>query len=202
MDAYLVGLPENAAKILADEIGTIKKLSPKKLVCLAPESQRVFSGGVPGLETDGIGIPVISFSQYMGELQKEGKLKFAGQGKGASGKEETVSWHDSDQGGRFLEEYDAPREALEMVCEAVQGLRYKELFWSKGQAASAGESGAISFLDPDLSMKIVEKRLEQITGREIDILVTDSPEAKKLLEKQANDDLHILHIAEFMNNYL
>ncbi|MDR0310361.1 MAG: (Fe-S)-binding protein, partial [Acidobacteriota bacterium] len=143
-------------------------------------------------EENADGIPVFGFSAFALELSRSGKLalrqdngrqdrtkgtvpppptsvppsgELALESAGVAGAA-TVSYHDSDQGGRFLQEYDAPRE----VIRSIPGVMYKELFWTKGEAASAGESGAIRLLDPALGEKIAKKRMEQVEGRGVDVL--------------------------------
>ena len=198
IDAYLVGLPDVSKQQLEQDIQSINDLKPAKIVCLSPIDQRMLSGGIPGLDADALKIPVMSFSAYALELIQEGKLNFDDT-KGADGNEKPiVSYHDSDQGGRFLQDYDSPRALI----EKVKGVSFKELFWTKGEAASAGEGGGIRFFDRDLARKIAKKRLAQITGNVIDILVTDSGTAKAQLCDFQTDDIKILHIAEFINEYI
>jgi len=188
MDAYILGMSDLAQPLMDDEIMKISALDPKRVVCLSPEDQRALSGDVPGIDASALKIPVISFTSMLLELIQGGKVKTRDADKAV------VAWHDGDQGGRFLQEFDAPRE----VIKTLKGIEYRELFWSGGEAASAGESGAISLLDEDLAGKIALKRMEQIEGRGIDVLVTDSAEAKARLASVGNEEIQVLHIAEYI----
>jgi len=202
MDAYLLGMPDFAQKQLDREIQKIKALKPLLLVILSPEDKRVFSNFVPGLnasvldpedfDMDTFHIPAWTFSGFVQGLLKSGKLELKGSENMA------VSYHDGDQGGRFLNDFEAPREVL----GAVPGIEYHELFWSMGEAASAGESGAVRVLDRKLAGEIARKRMEQIKDRGIDVLVTDSAEAKAQLAPPAGEDIQIVHIAEFIYKHL
>jgi len=228
MPAYLLGMPDAARAQLGGELQKIAALSPGKVVALSPEDQRALGGGVPGLEAPMLNAPVISFSAFVLDLIRSGRLAPEGGGPGSGNADaadavESVAYHDSDQGGRFLEKYETPRE----VIKAVPGLNFEELFWSGGEAASAGESGLLRMLDGRLAETIAAKRLEQIEGRGIDVLVTDSPEAKAMLLAAQNGvqavrstggvqnigpaaqntdsetkKMKILHIAEFIDYYL
>jgi len=189
MDAYMLGMTDLAQPLMDDETMKISALNPKRVVCLSPEDQRALSGDVPGIDASALEIPVISFTSLLLELMQSGKVKTHDTGKAV------VAWHDGDQGGRFLQEFDAPRE----VIKTLKGIEYRELFWSGGEAASAGESGAIRFLDEDLAKNIAMKRMEQIEGRGIEILVTDSAEAKAQLASLGNEKIQIVHIAEFVS---
>ena len=191
MDAYFLGMPDAAQALLDKEIERINALNPKRVVTLSLDDLRVLTGGVPGLDASALSVPVTGFSAYILELIKNDRLVLNNAFRIAK---EIVAFHDGDQGGRFLQDFETPREVLKLV----PGVEYKELFWSKGEAASAGESGLIRLLDPSLAEKIARKRMEQIEGRGIDILVTDSPEAKAQLAAVAFEGLQVLHIAEFL----
>ena len=214
MEAYLTGMPDLAQSLLDEEIKRIKALAPGRVVCLSPGCQRILSGGINGLNADALDIPVVSFTAYILELIKNGKLKWNEGASGIDAGTQVVSWHDSDQGGRFLNEYDAPREVL----AEIPGVCFQELFWTKGEAASAGESGGLYYLDPVLAEEIARKRLAQVEGRGVGILVTDSAAAivqlksaakaqhesaaeKALLENTEDKGIKILHIAELLDNY-
>jgi Fe-S oxidoreductase len=197
MEAYLMGMPDIAQSLLDEEIKRINELRPGRVVCLSPGCQRVFSGGVSGLVADALDIPIVSFSAYALELIKSGKLKLNEGAEGSVQDKPTVAWHDSDQGGRFLQEYEIPRE----VIAEIPGIVFRDLFWTKGEAASAGESGGLRFLDTELADKIAKKRIDQIVDRGVDILVTDSAAAKAQLESRADENIKILHIAELLNNH-
>jgi len=188
MDAYMLGMETLAKCLIDDEIMQIKALNPERIVALSPKDQRALSGGVPGIDVSALEIPVISFSSMALELIKDGKVKTREAGKA------TAAWHDGDQGGRFLQDFDTPRELM----KTMPGIDNKELFWSRGEAASLGESGAISVLDEELALKIAQKRMDQIEGRGIDIIVTDSAEAKAHFEALGSEKLQIVHIAEFV----
>jgi len=194
MDAYLLGMPDLALKQLDLEIETIQALKPLCLVTLSPEDTRVFSNAVPGLDASGLSdqITLWSFAGFIQGLLKSGKLKLNKTDKAA------VAYHDGDQGGRFLQDFEAPRD----VIKAVPGIDFIELFWNRGEAASAGESGAIRVLDEKLSGEIARKRMEQIEGRDVDILVTDSAEAKAQLASYAAEKIQIVHIAEFLYKHI
>jgi len=191
MDAYQLGMAELSQNMLGNEINRINALKPARVVTLSSEDQRMLSGDIPGIDANELKIPVISFSSYANELAGSGKLKLKKDGKSVT------AYHDGDQGGRFLGEYEAPREIL----AAVPGIIYKELFWNKGEAASAGESGAIRALDKDLAGKIARKRMDQVDGNGIDILITDSPEAKAQLAG-TESKIKIEHIAEFLYKHV
>jgi len=188
MDAYLLGMAEIAQLLFDDEVMQIKALSPARVVALSPEDMRALSGDVPGIDASGFKTPVISFSSFALELIREGKVKTHEAGKAVA------AYHDGDQSGRFLKEFDAQREVIKLS----PGIEYRELFHHGGEAASAGESGAVRALDEGLARKIAEKRMDQMQGRDIDIIVTDSAEAKAQLLALGNDKIQIVHIAEFL----
>jgi len=192
MDAYLLGMAALSQNMLSNEINRINALKPATVVTLSPDDQRILSGDIPGLDAHELDVPVIGFSSYAGELIKDGKLDLIADGKNV------IAYHDSDQGGRFSGDYEAPRDIL----KAIPGISYKELFWNKGEAASAGESGAIRALDKGLADKIARKRMDQIDGNDIDILITDSPEAKAQLADTGSEKIKIEHIAEFLYKYV
>ncbi|MCL2112294.1 MAG: (Fe-S)-binding protein [Clostridiales bacterium] len=201
MAPFLMGMTDVAQTQLAAEIEKINALKPGMVVTLSPDDLRVLAGGVSGLDASGLTAPVTGFAAFTLGLVKAGALALSGGGAASAtptAAPALIAYHDSDQGGRFLQDYDAPRE----LVQSIPGIAYKELFWAKGEAASAGESGAIRLLNPELASKIAEKRIGQIAGRGVSIVATDSPEAKAQLVGQGNKDVKFMHIAELIKQHI
>jgi len=190
MNAYQLGMPDIAQKQLDTVIEKINALNPKVIVTSCPEDQRALGGHVPGLNAEKLTAPVKSFSAFILELINYGSLVLR------NIDDRVYAYHDSDQGGSFLQDYSSPRELM----KSVQGMKYIELFWSKEIAGSAGESGLLSFFK-QYAFDIAKKRVAQIQGSGADIFVTDCWNAQIMLSKEYNDyGLNVLHIAEFINN--
>ncbi|MEM2115748.1 MAG: (Fe-S)-binding protein [Candidatus Woesearchaeota archaeon] len=102
-----------------------------------------------------------------------------------------VTFHDPCHMGRYLHEYDLPRNILrEIGCEVV------EMRHSRENSLCCGAGGGLINNDLKLARKIAEERIKE--AKEVsDILVTACPLCYLHL-KSVSDDVKVLEISELM----
>ena len=186
--AYQMGMPKQAKELARSEIEKINALNSKKLVTLNPSDFRVFSGGINIFDVQGLKPEVIHITQVLVDLIKSERIKL----KPAAGG--VVSYHDSCQLGRFVGDYDSPRE----VINAVPKINFKELYWNKGEAGCCGAGGGLEYTNPKLADQIAEKRWDQIKDKGIETVVTDCPNCKSQLMRSPSPGVDVVTISEFL----
>lgn len=108
---------------------TFRELGVKKIVTLSPHAYDAIKNHYPPE------FEVLHYTQLMGQLLKDGRLKLHERGQGK------VTYHDPCFLGRHNKEYDAPRELL----KAVPGLELAEMSRSGKNAFCCGGGGGNFF---------------------------------------------------------
>ena len=92
----------------------------------------------------------------------------------------------------------APRELL----SGVQGL---SLIQIAGADECCGSAGVYNLTEPELSMKILDRKMENVRVANLDVLVTGNPGCLFQLQygvRRHGLDLEVVHIAEFLSRAL
>lgn len=130
----------------------------------------------------------MDFSTYIHKLLKTGCLDL-----GHTDVE--ITYHDPCHLGRVQRVFSQPREIL----TSIEGLSLKEMHWNGQQAHCCG--GHLKFTDPVLAGKIAHERVNQIKETGVRQVVTACPKCCDSLGN-ADDGIEVIHIAEFLANYL
>jgi Fe-S oxidoreductase len=192
--AYLFGMLGKARELLSSSIERINALEPARILTLAPADYRLLMGGIEDLPVDGLKPQVVHITTFLAELLTLGTLKLT---KEFSKK---VTYHDSCQLGRFMEDFSSPREVL----GRVPGIVLEELYWNKDESGCCGAGGGLEFTNPKLSKRIAQKRHDQIKDKEIELIITDCPNCKKQLNTTAQDQdtANTITLAELVSQCL
>lgn len=90
------------------------------------------------------------------------------------------------------------RSSPRKLLEAVPGIEMVEL---DGADECCGSAGVYNLTQPDLSMEILDRKMEQVQKAELDVLVTGNPGCLFQLQygvRSRGLKLEVLHIAEFL----
>jgi Fe-S oxidoreductase len=82
-------------------------------------------------------------------------------------------YHDACYLGRYLHQYDEPRQLLEMVT----GFPPEEFSWNREEAVCSGAGGGYPLIFPETSRAIARRHLEEMAQKGVSTLVTGCPQA-------------------------
>ena len=162
---------------------TLKEIEGKKIITSCAGCYKTFKKDYP--EILGVELDVMHTSQFFNELIKEGKIK-------VDFLDETVTYHDPCHLGRYLEEYDAPREILNKMANLVEMDRSKE----KSRCCGAGAGVKSAY--PKITENIAKMRINDAENVEAKIIVTSCPFCILNLKSASKDDKKILDLSEII----
>ncbi len=110
-------------------------------------------------------IELLTASQYINRLSREGRLKFEEQPM------VTVTFHDPCIAARVLKATEEPRE----VIEDIPGVYNVEMNPSRQSTRCCGAHGLLNVVDPLLSSRIAEMRLRDATVTPASRIITECP---------------------------
>jgi heterodisulfide reductase subunit D len=172
------GLPmlESGQRDIAEELAisnlkSIKKMGAKKVLFSCPSCFKAFDEYAEefGLTLD---FEPVFIVDYLEELINRGRLKLTKKIK------EKVTYHDPCHLGGKIKKYDSPRRLINLV----PGLELVEMERSKELRRCCGAGGQVKKLFPELSMRLAEKRIEDVLSTGAHDLVTCCPSCKENLK--------------------
>lgn len=176
------------AAALRDEINRIR---PRRIVTGCAHSFRAFTflWKEMGLELDA-GIEILHTSQLLARVIDRAGIDAAG-----ARVEGPVGYHDPCHLARHAGVLEEPRRVIRMLT----GKDPVELFHDRRQAECCG-AGSVMFLsDPDISLKMAERRLSGARDEGIRTLVTACPNCRTVFERAAEKygiDIGLVDIVE------
>ena len=193
---YLMGSADfesHAEKI----VNMIQKTGARNLVTPCAGCYKSFKTLYPDLET--IGIRALHSVQYMNELIRDGRIRF---GRGVPGR---MTYHDPCDLGRACGIVEEPRHIL----QGIPGVEYVEMTRSGLDARCCGGGGGMQAYDPDLAVKMAERRVRDAFTVDAEILVSSCPACKdnlrkgmKRIPKEDRPRLKIMDIVEVVSQTL
>ncbi len=174
----------------------------KKIVTTCPHCFNTLKNEYPQFGGD---FEVVHHSEFIAQLQAQGKLKLAGQGapngqaaRAGQGKlGGTVTYHDSCYLGRYNNVYAQPREIVKGAL--ADGGRFVEMARNHGKSFCCGAGGGRMWLEESHGKRINEMRVDQAVETKAETVVTACPfcltmftdgvKAKELTEKVKTMDL-------------
>jgi len=93
----------------------------------------------------------------------------------------TVTYHDPCDLGRVSGVFDAPRE----VIKAIPGLRFVELPNNRQLAVCCGGGGNLEMVDPDLSAKVAQMKIEEIRSTGAHMVVSSCQQCLRTIASNA-----------------
>jgi heterodisulfide reductase subunit D len=193
---YSVGImEEQVAKAAAHNISKFKELGAKRLVTTCPSCYHtwthIFPEVLPGAER----IEVVHATEYLAELIREGKLKFAEQ------KPTTVTYHDPCDLGRKNGIFDAPR----YIIQSIPGIKLVEMANNRENSLCCGGGGDVEMVDVQAIQDIAAQRMAQVRATGAQTLVSACQQCKRTLFRSARETktrLRILDVTELVLNSL
>jgi heterodisulfide reductase subunit D len=92
-----------------------------------------------------------------------------------------VTYHDPCDPGRNSNVYDSPREVL----KAIPGLRLVELPNNRQLAVCCGGGGNLEMVDPELSGKVAQMKIEEIQATQADMVVSSCQQCLRTIATRA-----------------
>ncbi len=168
----------------------LKASKAKKLVTLSASAYRMFAtrylrfgAGLPE------GMVPVHATEFLSDLLEAGRLKLANK------IEDTVTYHDPSCLARYTYVIEQPRKLL----TAMAGLKYVEMEWSKAEARSAGETGGLFFLYPEIAEKIAVERVAQAVATGAKVLCSSDCGCEEMLSLGAGtQDIEVKDIVELI----
>ncbi len=179
-----------AQSLMTENIATLNRYNVRKIVVTCPhclqslgKEYRQFGGEYE----------VVHHSVFLKNLIEEGKLKLSSERK------ETITFHDPCYLGRYNNEYDAPRDVLEMIG----GVQMKEMKRSHDRSFCCGAGGGRMWMEEREGKRVNIERTEEALALEPDAVATGCPFCMTMLtdgikEKEATDRVAVKDIAELV----
>ncbi|MBS3917964.1 MAG: FAD-binding protein [Deltaproteobacteria bacterium] len=172
--SYLVGDQKEFEKCIKNNKHQFERMGFKEMVTTCAGCYRTFKDLYP--KHDGsLGIPVYHTVEYLGKLITDGKLIFK------NGAKMKVAYHDPCDIGRHMDIYDPPRN----VIRAIPSVELIEFPQSRNLAKCCGGGGGMKAFDTDMSLEISYKRVQQVSGIGVDLIVSACPSCKSNLQVAA-----------------
>ncbi|HOJ58545.1 MAG TPA: (Fe-S)-binding protein [Bacillota bacterium] len=189
---YEMGFRTDAVRVASETAGALNQICDSSserpvVITLDPSDNWALTSLYQqwGIETS---FDAIDFSSYVHNLLKTGRLNLGHA-------DVVVTYHDPCHLGRVQRVFTQPREVL----KSIEGLSLEEMHWNSQQAHCCG--GHLKSTDPTLAAQIARKRVDQIKETGVGKVVTACPKCCDSLNSP-DDDIEVIHIAEFLANYL
>jgi Fe-S oxidoreductase len=188
------GQCEKYTDFVTKNVEAIEATTAKRVVFNCPSCYRRFVEDYPKIMGRPLRFDVVHIVELIDEYIKENRLKPAPK------LEETVTYHDPCELSRLLGVYDEPRRLLTNVVT-----KFVEMPENKINARCCGAGGMFKAIDPDLSLKLAKKRVEQAQKLGATIVTSACPTCKSNLDEAAVDmesDIQVLDITEVVAQQL
>lgn len=187
---YELGYTEAAKTTAQTLVRKITEAAPKILLTGCPHCLRTFKEFYPQWELEfEPNMQILHTSQYLARLLTEGRLRLNGKVDLSA-----VCYHDPCQLGRKMQEYDAPRQLIEIVTDQAP----RELFHNKALAECCGAGSVMFLTDPEISGKVAEKRLERVAETGADGIITACQNCKTMLLIAQNGAEHVVPVMDIV----
>jgi glycolate oxidase subunit GlcD len=195
---YLAGAREEFKTIALENRDRILQTGAKILLTPCAGCRKSFSdlyGKYAPLE----GITVLHIVEYLAARLREGRLK--------PGKEypKRVAYHDPCDLGRHLGIYDEPRALL----RAVPGLEILEFKRNRKDARCCGGGGGVSAVDPQLSVRMAARRIQEAVDEGAEIVASacgackdNLKKGRAKLPKETRKNIQVLDVVEIFSRSL
>lgn len=188
------GQIEQYKDFVAKNVEAIEATTAKRVVVNCPSCYRRFKEDYPRILGRPLGFELVHIVELVNEYVKDGRLK------PTSKLEATVTYHDPCELSRLIGVYNEPRNLLsEWVTSFV------EMPENKVNARCCGAGGMFKAIDPEISLKLAKKRIEQATALGATVLTSACPACKLNLDEAAADaesDIQVLDVVEVIAQQL
>ena len=173
-------------------IETMNRFSVKKIIANCPHCFNSIKNEYPDF---GLDVEVVSHSEFLASLVKEGKLT------PTKNLDEEITYHDPCYLGRHNRVFDEPREIL----SSIPGLEVKELERSRETSFCCGAGGGKIWMEEE-APRVNWNRFEEIEASGVETVAAACPFCNVMFEDAAkyvgNDAIKIKDIAELLEDSL
>jgi Fe-S oxidoreductase/nitrate reductase gamma subunit len=179
-----------AQTLITENIATLNAYGVKKIVVTCPhclqslgKEYRQFGGNYD----------VVHHTTFIQELIQQGKIKLSEE------KKATITFHDPCYLGRYNDEYDAPRDVLDLI----KGVDRVEMNRSKDRSFCCGAGGGRMWMEEREGKRVNVERTEEALSLGPDVIGTGCPFCMTMLtdgvkEKNAAETVQVKDIAELV----
>jgi heterodisulfide reductase subunit D len=149
------GMRIKAEALVQHNLEKVKEKGAESVVFACPSCYHTW---MEECKTD---IEIFHSTQFIKKLIDEGKISF-------KEKKTKVTYHDPCDLGRASGVYEAPREIL----RAIPGVELVEMKGNREDCICCGGGGNLEMVNPDLSAKLAEAKIEEIKATEAEVVIT------------------------------
>ncbi|MHA1770269.1 MAG: (Fe-S)-binding protein [Candidatus Thorarchaeota archaeon] len=177
------GFVEEARESAHHNVEVLNALDADTIMVTCPGCYRTLTKDYPELGLT-LNKPVVHLTQFLDSQLKDLPTGVKG----------TVTYHDPCHLGRHSGIYDEPRRVIDQVSETP----LVEMERTRDNAMCCGNGAGLRTLFPEQSRKIGRERIEQSLRTGADYLVTACPFCKNMLKSQAQDQIKVLDLPEYL----
>ncbi|MDI9619203.1 MAG: (Fe-S)-binding protein [Candidatus Nezhaarchaeota archaeon] len=188
-----LGLVDEGAKLLEENINALKEAGAKRVVFSCPECLKMFNDA----DRYGLKKPDFEFLHVTQLLEeKASRLRFELNNLDNPPK---AAYHDSCYLGRHLLIFESPRN----LVKSIEGVEYVEFLRNRRNAWCCGAGGGVAYTYPEFASWVAQKRLEEAKYIGVNVLATACPHCKDNLLKASKDfNIEVYDIVELLSKAL
>ncbi len=182
-----------AQMLIQQNVEVLNQYKPKKILTGCPHCYNIIKNEYPQF---GASYDVIHHSEYLFELQKEGRFNLAGKSLGS------LTFHDSCYLGRWNGIYDAPRKLLSSMNRGEDLIEMKR---SRSKGFCCGAGGGRMFMEETIGKRINNERAVEVIETGAKTVAAACPFCTTMLrdgilEKEA--DIQVKDIVEVLDEVI
>jgi len=184
----LTGKRSMTKELVSHNLDAIHDTGVELVITACPGCYRTLAIEYPEFVGD-LGFEVLHSSQFLERLMEEGRLGFKNEISQA------IVYHDPCELGRLSDIYDPPRNVL----AKMPGIKLLELAKSRELTQCCGAGGALKMTNPEMSLRIALKKLEECKSSGTDTIVSSCPTCKLNIADavmETSDDIRVLDLVE------
>jgi len=162
------GMEEKMKALVEHNLEKVREMGAKKIVFTCPSCYHTWK---TFYQAD---IEILSSSELLEQLLIDGKIPLREINA-------TVTYHDPCDLGRISGIFDAPRAVL----KSIPGIRLVELPNNRELSVCCGGGGILEMVDPDLSGKVAQMKIEEILNTGADMVVTSCQQCVRTIATRA-----------------
>jgi len=178
------GMKKDAEAMIRHNLEKVEGKGAEKIIFACPSCYHTW---MDQCETD---IEIFHSTQFIKRLIDEGKIRF-------KEKRTKVTYHDPCDLGRASGVYEAPREIL----RAIPGVELVEMKGNKEQCVCCGGGGNLEMVNPDLSARLAQAKIEEIKATGTEMVITACQQCVRTIQSTARRKkipIVVMDITEFV----